>query len=53
MIGRMDDDLLLQLGDRDRLLATRAGTLLAGELIGDAEPFQAAWARDGDRHGEL
>ena len=51
MLRRVDDHLILFLGDRDDRLALRAGALLAGEFVGHAEPLQAAGAGDVDRHG--
>jgi hypothetical protein len=51
MFRRMNDDLILELGDRDRFLAVGAGALLAGKLIGDAKAFQATRTGDWDRHG--
>ena len=51
MLRRMDDHLILLLGDGDDRLALRAGALLAGKFIGHAESLQAARAGDVDGHG--
>jgi hypothetical protein len=53
MLGRVDNHLLIELGDHDRLFAAGAGPLLASELIGDAEALEAAGTGNLNGHGEL
>jgi len=50
MIGRVDDDLVLLLGDGNRLLVIWAGAFLAGELIVNAKTLAAAWTRNLNGH---
>ena len=49
VLGRVDDDLILELGNLDDRLALFARALLAGKFVGDRKLGEAAWASDVDR----
>jgi hypothetical protein len=50
MIRRVDDDLILELGNLDDRLALFARALLAGIFVRDREFGETAWASNVDGH---